>query len=84
MLRTLRTKRDSLMGHVEVELTIGIEQRDQSFNTLVRVIASKHGVQIAGMVSGHDELEALAQAVSEAWNEYINLKPKLITTLSGH
>jgi hypothetical protein len=84
MLKIDREKRQSLLGHVEVEYRLGLPQKGSDATPLVRVIASQYGVSIAGQVSGQDELERLAEMVGHGWADHLNLKPRLSTTIAGH
>lgn len=84
MLKIDREKRQSLMGHAEIEYRLGVAQRDSEATPLVRVIASQHGISIAGQVSDQEELEKLAEMVGLGWSDHLSMKPRISTTLSGH
>lgn len=84
MLKISFQKRNSLMGHTEVEILLGVDQKDSDVAPLVKVIASPYGLSVSGQVSNDRELEKLAEMVGNGWAEYLAMKPKLVTTLSGH
>lgn len=84
MLKVEREKRQSLMGHTEVEYRLVVEQKSTAGQPLVRVIASPHGITVDGHVGGEEELNKLAQMVGHGWSDYLSLKPKIVSPHAGH
>lgn len=76
MLRIDRKKRDTLEGHTEIEYRLEIEGKESE--PTVRVIASKRGISIFGQVTDREELEKFAEMVGEGWQDFQNLRTKIV------
>ncbi len=51
------------------------------------LIVDQQGVRFTGrssVIFDMDDLQAFAQQMSDCWTEHMKLKPRLVSTLSGH
>lgn len=72
-----KTKFEGLDGKVVVSYVSGDSSQE--------IRATRQGLEVRGVrVTTEQELDQLAKMVSEAWGEHRRLKPKLVTSLSGH
>lgn len=79
-LEFIRNKYDGLDGKTKVSF----QELDSQFT----VVCDQEGVRFKGEmkepIGTMDELQGLAELTSTAWKEHQALKPKLVTSLSGH
>lgn len=79
-----KEKKDSLLGETIVVLK---EVNESGEETSFQVEGNPRGVEIRGNSSTFatlGDLDKFAKAVDSAWRAHQELKPKIVTNLSGH
>jgi hypothetical protein len=74
-----RKKISALTGNTEVHFSLDSSD--------FKIIADQSGIRLRGespTLYENEELQSFAKAVSDAFKDHLKLKPKLVSTLSGH
>lgn len=82
-LKFVREKRSSLMGHTEVVYTEASTAKELH---PFQIVATPFGLTMRGsmpIVGRMQELDPLARAISQAWDDHTSLKPKLSPLADG-